>query len=231
MREKARSLLWSATGYIGSVKRDVMRNFRVVVGGMLFASLFLLWSQEQPRPAQPPRDAVQEAQRSLTSAPKRPEQSKSPHDQSDRFSAANADPSSPVFKSQPKEGKISGFDFYRDPLNADRPFMTPDEVMKKEIATKPSVMENQRKLLESRYNLTPKLDPNAKMSRGKPLPIGPTARLGTGMTWEKLGAMTPAAIGQQNLFPYPSLPHPLQANGGQVFPAMQIEMFPRLERF
>ena len=33
------------------------------------------------------------------------------------------------------------------------------------------------------------------------------------------------------MFPYPSLPHPLQANGGQVFPKMQIEMFPRLERF
>ena len=26
-------------------------------------------------------------------------------------------------------------------------------------------------------------------------------------------------------------PHPLQANGGQVFPKIQIDMFPRLERF
>jgi cytochrome c peroxidase len=34
------------------------------------------------------------------------------------------------------------------------------------------------------------------------------------------------------VFPYPSLPHPLQAGlSGQVFPKMQIEMFPRLERF
>ena len=29
---------------------------------------------------------------------------------------------------------------------------------------------------------------------------------------------------------YRSLPHPLQTNGGQVFPKMQIDMFPRLER-
>jgi cytochrome c peroxidase len=32
-------------------------------------------------------------------------------------------------------------------------------------------------------------------------------------------------------FPYPALPHPKQMTGGQVFPAMQIAMFPRLERF
>jgi cytochrome c peroxidase len=43
--------------------------------------------------------------------------------------------------------------------------------------------------------------------------------------------MRPEDIKQQGVFPYPSLPHPLQANGGQVFPRMQIEMFPRLERF
>src|SRR5215213_2642287 len=91
----------------------------------LFTGLFLLWSQEPPRPAGQPRDAVQEAQRSMTPSAKRPEQTRTPHDQSDRFTAAKADPTSPAFKTQPKEGKISGFDFYRDPLNADRPFMTP----------------------------------------------------------------------------------------------------------
>ncbi len=42
--------------------------------------------------------------------------------------------------------------------------------------------------------------------------------------------MSPEDIRRQGVFPYPSLPHPLQANGGQVFPKMQIEMFPRLER-
>ena len=57
--------------------------------------------------------------------------------------------------------------------------------MEKEVAAKAKVMADQRKLLESRYVLEPKLDPEAKMSRGKPLPVGPTARLGEGMTWDR----------------------------------------------
>ena len=69
------------------------------------------------------------------------------------------------------------------------------------------------------------------MARGKPLPVGPTARLAAGTEWTTLAGMTPDAIRQRNLFPYPALPHPKQVAGGQVFPAMQIAMFPRLERF
>src|SRR5215216_7738585 len=69
------------------------------------------------------------------------------------------------------------------------------------------------------------------MSRGKPLPVGPTARLGSGMSWENLAKMKPEQIKKEGVFPYPPLPHPKQSTGGQVFPAMQIEMFPRLQRF
>jgi cytochrome c peroxidase len=43
--------------------------------------------------------------------------------------------------------------------------------------------------------------------------------------------MAPEAIRKLNAFPYPSLPHPKHTPGGQVFPKMQIDMFPRLERF
>jgi cytochrome c peroxidase len=103
--------------------------------------------------------------------------------------------------------------------------------MQKEIAGKPGVMAAQRALLERRYNLEPKFDAQVKMSRGKSLAVGPTARLAQGMTWERLAALRPDEVKQRDLFPYPSLPHPLHANGGQVFPKMQIEMFPRLERF
>src|SRR5688572_31156769 len=92
-------------------------------------------------------------------------------------------------------------------------------------------MAAHRKLLERRYDLTPKLDPSAKMSRGKPLPVGPTARLKAGATWDSLAQMSPEQMKQGNAFPYPALPHPKHATGGQVFPRMQIEMFPRLERF
>jgi cytochrome c peroxidase len=190
-------------------------------------SILIAWAQTPQRQ----RDAVAEAQRSAAAPASRVEQQKTEHDRSSVFDSKNALPSSPVSRTQPKQGRISGFDFVRDPLNADRPNMNPEDVVKMETAAKPKVMEAQRKLLESRYNLEPKLDPQAKMSRGKPLPVGPTARLAQGLTWERLGSMTPDEIKQQGNFPYPALPHPLHVNGGQVFPKMQLDMFPRLERF
>jgi len=145
--------------------------------------------------------------------------------------ATNADPASPVVRSQPKGGRITGFDFYRDPLNADQPFARFEDIMKKESANKAAVMRAQMALLESRYHLIPTLDPEAKMSRGKRVPVGPTAKLARNVTWDQLSQLRPDEMLQRNLFPYRSLPHPLQVNGGQVFPKMQIDMFPRLERF
>ncbi len=138
---------------------------------------------------------------------------------------------STALKTQPDNGEVRGFDFYRDPLNSKKPMQTPEEIMAEDKAMKPKVMEAQRQLLEKRYNLTPKLDPEVKMSRGKPLAVGPTARLPQGVTWEDLAKMTPDQIKKDALFPYPPLVHPKQATGGQVFPQVQIEMFPRLQRF
>jgi hypothetical protein len=215
-----------------------------LVAVVIAASAALLLGQPprqpaQPKAAQPPpgsqppgaRDAVAEAQTPRRAEAKRPEQRLTDQDRPERFSAKTATPSSPVFKDQPKEGRITGFDFFRDPLGADHPGMTLQEVMQNESAGKPRVAAAQRQLLESRYDLTPHPDPNLKMSRGKPVLVGPTARLARGMSWEALGQMSPDQIRRQNVFPYPSLPHPLQVNGGQVFPKMQIEMFPRLARF
>jgi cytochrome c peroxidase len=53
------------------------------------------------------------------------------------------------------------------------------------------------------------------------------------MDWEKLALMSPEEIRQKDVFPYKALPHPAQGGGlgGQVFPQMQIKMFPRLERY
>ncbi|MDQ3775716.1 MAG: cytochrome B6 [Pseudomonadota bacterium] len=178
-----------------------------------------------------PDDAVAEAQTSREVPIERPEQKKTEHDRADLFDAPKAPPSSPIFEDQPKEGRISGFDFYRDPLNADKPNQDPGEIVKKESANKAKVMTAQRELLERRYDLDPKLDPEAKMSRGKLLAVGPTARLPERVSWERVAALSPEEIKKQGVFPYPSLPHPLHSNGGQVFPDMQIDMFPRLERF
>ncbi|HEY6262983.1 MAG TPA: hypothetical protein VIW47_15410 [Nitrospiraceae bacterium] len=178
-----------------------------------------------------PHDAVAEAQEPRTVPIERPEQRKNAHDRSEVFEPPKARPSSPAFLNQLRDGKASGFDFYRDPLGAEKPLQEPDEMMKTDKANKAKVIETQRKLLERRYHLEPKLDPDAKMSRGKPLVVGPTARLPKGMTWERLAEVSPEEIKQHDLFPYPSLPHPLQSPGGMVFPQMQIDMFPRLERF
>jgi cytochrome c peroxidase len=187
------------------------------------------WAQTSgPKP--PPPDAIVRAQQSFPVAVQRPEQKKTAHDLSDLFDAKKAEPSSPVFLDQPKQGKLSGFDFYRDPLGADKLYQDPYAILQQLAANKPKVMQAQKMVLEQRYDLTPKLDPVATMSRGKPLAVGPTARLTNGLTWKGLAAMSPDDIKAQGVFPYPSLPHPLQVNGGQVFPKMQIEMFPRLER-
>jgi cytochrome c peroxidase len=161
----------------------------------------------------------------------RPEQTKGPQDRPERFAPGLPAPLSPAFAQQPGEGRITGFDFYRDPLNAAKPMQTFEETMAADVKAKPGVMQTQQRLLSSRYNLTPKLDAVAKMSRGKPLAVGPTARLSSGLTWEKLAEMSPQDIRDKNAFPYPSLPHPKQSTGGQVFPQMQIDMFPRLQRF
>jgi len=182
-------------------------------------------------PSTPSRDAVQEAQSTQRAAEKRPEQTVNAHDKSGIFKASEASPDSEAYKTQPDEGAVLGFDFARDPLNAKKPMQTPEEISAEDKAMKGKITEAQRRLLEKRYNLTPKLDPEAKMSRGKPLAVGPTARLAAGTSWEDLGKMKPEEIKKSGSFPYPPLPHPKQATGGQVFPAMQIEMFPRLQRF
>jgi cytochrome c peroxidase len=187
--------------------------------------------KKQPRPAGAPFDAVADAQQPRDVPQDRPEQKKSEHDRSDEFKATKAKPISPALKDQPKEGDITGFDFFRDPLNSDKPMQSPQEIMRKDIEEKPKVMDLQRKLLEKRYVLEPKLDREVTMTRGKPLPVGPTARLPEGLTWDKLAEMGPDEVRKKGLFPYPSLPHPKHATGGQVFPQAQIKMFPRLERF
>ncbi|MFL5245993.1 MAG: cytochrome B6 [Gemmataceae bacterium] len=176
-------------------------------------------------------DAVQDVQTPRDVAATRPEQKASEHDRSEVFKATKAKPITSALDDQPKGGDITGFDFYRDPLNADKPMMTFAEVLKQDLAEKPKVTLDQRKLLENRYDLEPRLDPNVKMSRGKPLPVGPTARLAKGMTWDRLADMAPEKIRHEGAFPYPSLPHPKHTTGGQVFPQIQIQMFPRLERF
>ncbi|SIO46626.1 Cytochrome c peroxidase [Singulisphaera sp. GP187] len=106
-------------------------------------------------------------------------------------------------------------------------------VMTKDKADKPPVMARQKELLETRYNLTSRPDSKVHMTRGKPIQVGPTAKLAEGLTWEKLAAMDPEEVRDKGLFPkgYLPLPHPKHEVGGMLFPQMEIKQLPRLERF
>jgi cytochrome c peroxidase len=105
--------------------------------------------------------------------------------------------------------------------------------MAKDKADKPAVMARQKELLEARYDLTSRPDPNVRMSRGKPIQVGPAARLPEGMTWARLAEMSCEEISEKGLFPkgFLPLPHPKHEAGGMVFPQMEIKLLSRLERF
>jgi len=213
----------------------VVSALAVVASSLAFAVLSADAQQPArpaPRPsASPLPDPAQEAVTPRDVPVTRPEQRKNDHDRSPALDPKNAPASSDALKTQPDQGEARGFDFSRDPLNAKRPMQTAEEIMREDVAARPAVMAAQQRLLESRYDLSPRLDPQLKMTRGKPVVVGPTARLKAGLSWEQLGGMTPDAIKAANAFPYPALPHPKHATGGQVFPQMQIQQFPRLQRF
>src|SRR5438552_2960463 len=58
-------------------------------------------------------------------------------------------------------------------------------VLARDKANKPAVMAKQMALLNERYDLSRRVDQNVTMTRGKPIPVGPAAKLPPGMTWEK----------------------------------------------
>ena len=103
-------------------------------------------------------------------------------------------------------------------------------VLKRDKDAKARVMAEHQRLLDARYDLSRRVDPNVKMTRGKPIPVGPTARL-KGVTWEQLGKMTPEEIRDKGVFPYLPLPHIAHPVGGMVFPQIEIKTLARLERF
>jgi cytochrome c peroxidase len=108
----------------------------------------------------------------------------------------------------------------------------PFEVVRaRDKAQKSRVISAHQRLLEERYDLRRRVEETVKMTRGKPIPIGPTAKLKEGTTWEQLGRMTPDEIRSRDLFPYLPLPHPNHPVGGMLFPQTEIKQLPRLERF
>lgn len=130
----------------------------------------------------------------------------------------------------PKNGTPSSYDQIAPVLLGKESFQT---VRDRDKAEKPSVMARQHKLLQERYDLTPRPDTKLTMSRGKPIQVGPTVRLPEGTTWEQLASLSSDEIRDKGLFPkgFLPLPHPKHETGGMVFPQMEIKLLSRLERF
>jgi len=109
------------------------------------------------------------------------------------------------------------------------------QMMSKDTAGKAGVIARQKALLEMRYDLTRNVNAKVTMTRGKPIPVGPTVRLPKGMTFDLLAQMSPEDIRDKGLFPkgFLPLPHPNHPVGGMLFPQHQIKLeeMKRLERF
>ena len=136
------------------------------MGGVALFMHSVAGAKSTTSPSKDSQDAITDAQTTRIAPNERPEQKKTAHDLSDIFAAGKASPSSAALVDQPEQGGMTGFDFYRDPLGAKKPGTTFEEIFKAAVADKPTVLARQRKLLESRCNLEPRLDPTATMSRG-----------------------------------------------------------------
>ena len=113
------------------------------------------------------------------------------------------------------------------PVNQTETF---DQIKAGRMAVKSERAKLQKELLNSRYDLSKKTTDEVTMSGGKPIPVGPTAKL-HGTTWEMLDKMTPEQIKGKGVFPYKPLPFSDHAEGGMLFPEMTTKPLPRLVRF
>jgi cytochrome c peroxidase len=114
------------------------------------------------------------------------------------------------------------------PVDLKEPFAS---VMERMSAAKAGVMKRQMDLLAQRYDLSNRPAKDT-MTRGKALQEGVRVRLAGGMTWEKLGAMDPAAIRAAGAFPagFKPLPHANHPEGGMLFPQFHIDEIKRQEQ-
>ncbi|HEY5592102.1 MAG TPA: hypothetical protein VIK55_13930, partial [Paludibacter sp.] len=113
------------------------------------------------------------------------------------------------------------------PINQDVGF---DQIKADRMKVKADRAKEHITLLNVRYNLSEKTSPDVFMSGGKPIPVGPAAKL-QGINWADLDKLTPEQIKTRDLFPYKPLPFADHAEGGMLFPPMITNLLPRLIRF
>ncbi|MFZ5469085.1 MAG: cytochrome B6 [Myxococcota bacterium] len=120
------------------------------------------------------------------------------------------------------------------PVDTDASF---EDIFKKGSAAKSKQQQEQRTLLQERYDLANRAS-GAKMTRGKPVQGGVRVKLPAGATWEQLSTMSPEEIRRRGLWPkgFLPLPHPFHEEGGMLFPDFHIKEIRKqegrdLERF
>nr|MBA3967979.1 hypothetical protein [Nitrospirales bacterium] len=64
-----------------------------------------------------------------------------------------------------------------------------EKVIERESSQRAKITQQQQQLLEERYDLSPRFVEGETMTRGKPIPKGPTARLKKGLNFDQLAKM------------------------------------------
>jgi cytochrome c peroxidase len=96
---------------------------------------------------------------------------------------------------------------------------------------KPKLMAECQEYMRGRFDFRGKAIEGATQSGGKPVMLGPVARLPKGTpSYEALAAMSPAAIKEKDLFPYKPLAHPLQSTAHMLFPEQWLQAHPEHRR-
>lgn len=102
------------------------------------------------------------------------------------------------------------------PVNQDVGF---DQIKADRMKVKADRAKEHNALLNARYDLSKKTSLDVVMSGGKPIPVGPTAKL-QGISFADLDKLTPEQIKSKDIFPYKPLPFADHAEGGMLFPPM-----------
>ena len=94
------------------------------------------------------------------------------------------------------------------------------ETMAKMKAAKAEIMKRQADLLNARYDMSNR-PAKETMSKGKPIQEGVRVKLPSGMTWEKLAAMSPEEIKEKGIFRKAFTASASQSSGRRnAFPAI-----------
>ena len=89
-----------------------------------------------------------------------------------------------------------------------------------------------QKRLTRVFDLRCRFRKGVTMTRGKPIAIGPTAKLPRGIkSWQAFAKLSPEQIRKRGLFPYAPLAHPLHSTAHMLFPPSWTRVHPEHKRF